>query len=331
MFRLESGYYLVLLAVIPLLYLLYVNYKQKQEVLWQKLGTPDTLKRSILNGGRLFKRKLILFNIVLFLSVLALTNPQFGKKKEKVKSQNVDVMLALDVSQSMLCSDIKPDRLARAQVWIKQFLDRFKSERIGFISFAGSAYLNAPLTTDLATIQLMSSMAGPKNIGTQGTAISAAIDLAVKSFGDEQGFHRIIILLTDGEDHEGEAIESAKKAAQKGISIITIPIGTTQGGPIPAFGGTGENYRTDESGQLIITKPNRKLLEEIATAGQGELLELENSEQGFDRLKNRFAQLAKKEVTYQSFSSYQSYFQYILFLALAVLIIETLTNRRKDV
>ncbi|MGB5025396.1 MAG: hypothetical protein WBO44_08605, partial [Saprospiraceae bacterium] len=156
------------------------------------------------------------------------------------------------------------------------------------------------------------------------------IELAIKSFGEEQGFHRILIILTDGEDHEGEAIESAKKAAQKGISVITIPVGTEQGGPMPVFGNAGENYRTDESGQLIITKPNRKLLEEIATAGQGELLELENSEHGFNQLKNRFAQLAKKELTYQSFSTYQSYFQYILFLALAVLIFETLTIRRKN-
>ncbi|MEI2695913.1 MAG: VWA domain-containing protein [Saprospiraceae bacterium] len=330
MFRLESGYYLLLLLAIPVFYLLFLNYKKLLENSWSKLGNADTLKQSMLGSGRLFKRKFILFNLVILFSVVSLTNPQFGKKKEKVKSQNVDVFLALDVSTSMLCSDIKPDRLARAQVWIKQFLDRFKSERIGFISFAGSAYLNSPLTTDLATIQLMSSMAGPKNIGTQGTAISDAIELAIKSFGEEQGFHRILIILTDGEDHEGEAIESAKKAAQKGISIITIPVGTEQGGPMPVFGNAGENYRTDESGQLIITKPNRKLLEEIATAGQGELLELENSEYGFNQLKNRFAQLAKKELTYQSFSTYQSYFQYILFLALAVLIFETLTIRRKN-
>ena len=330
MFRLESGYYLLLLLAIPVFYLLFLNYKKLLENSWSKLGIAATLKQSILGSGRLFKRKFILFNLVILFSVVSLTNPQFGKKKEKVKSQNVDVFLALDVSTSMLCSDIKPDRLARAQVWIKQFLDRFKSERIGFISFAGSAYLNSPLTTDLATIQLMSSMAGPKNIGTQGTAISDAIELAIKSFGEEQGFHRILIILTDGEDHEGEAIESAKKAAQKGISIITIPVGTEQGGPMPVFGNAGENYRTDESGQLIITKPNRKLLEEIATAGQGELLELENSEHVFNQLKNRFAQLAKKELTYQSFSTYQSYFQYILFLALAVLIFETLTIRRKN-
>ncbi|MGB5026046.1 MAG: VWA domain-containing protein, partial [Saprospiraceae bacterium] len=153
MFRLESGYYLLLLLAIPVFYLLFLNYKKLLENSWSKLGIAATLKQSILGSGRLFKRKFILFNLVILFSVVSLTNPQFGKKKEKVKSQNVDVFLALDVSTSMLCSDIKPDRLARAQVWIKQFLDRFKSERIGFISFAGSAYLNSPLTTDLATIQ----------------------------------------------------------------------------------------------------------------------------------------------------------------------------------
>ncbi len=329
MFRLESGSYLLLLLMLPLLYALFLYYKKQQNVRWQELGNKTLLKQSLFQSTNLFTRKFIWFNIVFVLAVLALSNPQFGKKKEKVKSQNVDIFIALDVSQSMLCSDIKPDRLARSQVWIKQFLDRFRSERIGFISFAGSAYLHAPLTTDLATIQLMSSMASPKNIGTQGTALSEAIELAIKSFGEEQGFHRIIIILTDGEDHEGAAIESAKKAAQKGISIITIPVGTEAGGPIPQFGSRTDNYRTDESGNLIITKPNRKLLEEIARTANGELIEMENTDAGFTRLKNRFALLAKKELTYQSFSTYQSYFQYLLFLALLALIVETLNFRKK--
>ncbi len=330
MFRLEEIGYLILLTGLPVMYLFYLNYKRKQNEAWEKLGNAKTLKNSRLISRDTFNLKFILYLIVAGFSVLALTNPQYGKKKEKIKSQNVDVFIALDVSQSMLCSDIKPDRLSRAQLWIKQFLDRFHSERVGFISFAGSAYLHSPLTTDIPTVNLMANMAGPRNIGTQGTAIADAIRMATKSFGDDEGYHKVILLISDGEDHEGEAVEAAKQAATKGISIFTIPMGTDQGGPVPNMNYGSENYKTDHEGKLIISKPNRQLLKEIADATQADLLEIQNGDISFETLKKKFALLSKKDVTYHSFSSYESYYQYILFLAFGMLVFETILTRRKN-
>jgi Ca-activated chloride channel family protein len=330
MFRLEEIGYLSLLLVIPVFYILLLNYQRQKNATWDKLGIAKTLQNSRLLKKDKFNFKFILFLIIAFFGILALTNPQYGKKKEKIKTQNVDVFIALDVSQSMLCTDIKPDRLSRAQIWIKQFLDRFHSERIGFISFAGSAYLHSPLTTDIPTINLMASMAGPKNIGTQGTAIADAIRLATKSFADEEGFHKVILLISDGEDHEGEAVDAAKQAAEKGITIFTIPVGTEQGAPVPNMNYGTNSYKTNEKGELITSKPNRQLMQEIADATQSELLEIQNGDASFDILKKRFALLSKKDVTYNSFSSYESYFQYLLFIAFGLLIFETITMRRKN-
>jgi Ca-activated chloride channel family protein len=330
MFRLEEIGYLILLIGLPVVYLIYINYRRQQNIAWEKLGNSKTLKNSRLIDKDKFSLKFILFLTVAGLSVLSLTNPQYGKKKEKIQSQNVDIFIALDVSQSMLCTDIKPDRLSRAQLWIKQFLDRFHSERVGFISFAGSAYLHSPLTTDIPTVNLMATMAGPKNIGTQGTAIADAIRMATKSFGDDEGYHKVILLISDGEDHEGEAIEAAKQAAAKGISIFTIPVGTDQGGPVPNMNYGSENYKTDNEGKVIISKPNRQLLKEIADATQADLLEIQNGDLSFETLKKKFALLSKKDVTYHSFSSYESYYQYILFLAFGLLVFETIITRRKN-
>lgn len=329
MFRFEDSDYLYLIAILPVLYVLYLFAEKERKKAFQKLGDPGLLKKFRLLDKDYSLLKSLLFFMVVLLTIVSLANPQFGKKKEKAKTQNIDVYLAMDVSQSMLCEDIKPYRLSRAQLWVKQFLERFPSERIGFISFAGSAYLHTPLTTDLATVFHVATSAAPQNLGTQGTAIAEAIKLAEKSFSKEEGFHKVLIILSDGEDHEGEILAAAKNAKDKGITIFTVPVGTDQGGPIPSLYQGGSNYRTDREGQLIITRPNRKLLKEVADAGGGELLEIQSGEKAFDLLKQKFNALARKEITYQSFSSYNSLYQYFLLIALFLLIVETLVIRRK--
>lgn len=330
MFRIEESVYLYLFLLLPVLYLLYNYAQRKNETTLVKLGDLHLLRKLRLITLDKTGHKFILFLGILILTIVSLANPQFGKKKEKAKTQNIDVYLALDVSQSMLCQDIKPDRLSRAQLWIKQFIERFPSERLGFISFAGSAFLHTPLTTDLATIYNMVAAASPRNLGTQGTAIADAIQLAEKSFAKEEGFHKVIIILSDGEDHEGEIVEAARKAKEKGITLFTIPLGTDQGGPIPSMYQGGSNFRMDTEGNLIITKPNRSLLKQIAEEGGGEMFEIQSGDTGFETLRNKFNALARKEITYQSFSSYNSYFQYFLGLAILLLILETLIIRKKS-
>lgn len=329
MFRFEEPIYFYGLLLIPVFILIYFLAQKSRERNMDKLGQSKLLSQMRLFSKNLESTKFGLFMVVLLLTIVSMTNPQFGKKMEKGKTQSVDVFVVLDVSQSMLCEDIKPSRLERAQLWVKQFIERFPSERMGFISFAGSAYLHTPLTTDLATVYNMADAASPKNLGTQGSELASAIDLAVKSFGQEQGFHKAIVLLSDGEDHEGEAVEAARKAYQQGISIFTVPVGTPQGGPIPSIFSGGENYRTDQAGNLIMTKPNRELLREIAETAGGELMEIQSDASDFARLKEKFSAMARKELVYQSFSSYHSYFQYFLAMAIIFLLAETLIVRKK--
>jgi Ca-activated chloride channel family protein len=181
----------------------------------------------------------------------------------------------------------------------------------------------------MATIQLLSSAMKPSSVGMQGTSIAAAIQMAMKSFPQKEGFHKVIIILSDGEDHEGESVEAAKSAHEAGVTIFTVPVGTTQGGALPNLDQPGEGYKRDEKGNVIISIPNRDLLDQIASAAQGERIELQDGENGFDKMKKRFSSLAKKEITYQSFSEYQSYFQFPLFLALIIWLGDVLINRRK--
>jgi len=329
MFRFEEPYYFYALLLIPTLWLVHSFANRMRTKQLGRLGETSLLKKMNIVEEDRESSKFVMFLGVVILTIVSLANPQFGKRTEKGKTQHIDLFLVLDVSQSMLCEDIKPSRLARAQLWIKQFIERFPSERMGLISFAGSAYLHTPLTTDLATVYNMADAASPKNLGTQGTTLAGAIALADKSFGQEEGYHKAIVLLSDGEDHEGEAIDAAKKAYQKGISIFTIPVGTSGGGPIPSIFSGSSSYRTDESGNLILTKPNRSLLSEIAQVAGGEMLEIQGNDQGFDKLRSKFNTLSRKALVYQSFSSYASYFQYFLALAIILLLFETLTIRKQ--
>lgn len=322
MFKIDSIAYLTLLLIIPVIYGVYYFLKLNAVQLWSRLGISNQLKKSWQSNSALHRTKFILFLSILFLLIIALANPQFGLKKEKVKTQNTEIFIALDISQSMMGSDIKPNRLLRSKLLIKQLLEHFRSDRIGLITFAGEAYLQSPLTTDMATIQLLSNMIETHMASTPGTSLSAAIELARKSFPDKEGFHKMLILITDGEDHEGEAIEQAKLAAKEGISIVTIPIGTEEGSYIPNQEATGESFKRDNKGNLVKTIPNRKLLSEIADVSSGTSLEIDQGDALFEQLTKRVQLMAKKDVTFQSFNEYQSYFQWPLGIAILLLIID---------
>lgn len=329
MFRLEEESYLFILLLLPILFFTYNYAKQYRQKIFSKLGEREILEPELSPQIKYFKWKSILFLLGFLFCILALINPQFGKQTEKVQSSNVDIFIALDVSTSMLAEDIQPNRLQRAQLWIKQFTERFPSERIGLISFAGNAYLQSPLTTDIATIQLISTTLTPQSIGTQGTSLAAAINQAYDVMQDQNGNHKVLILITDGEDHEEEVMTAVKKAANKGISIITVPIGKEEGAYIPVSTAAGRSFKIDKDGKYILSKPNRTLLREIAIEGKGEMIEITNGDEVFDSLKKRFALISKKATTMQSFSNYASYFQYFLFFGICFFIVDLLIVRKK--
>ncbi|MDQ3142511.1 MAG: VWA domain-containing protein [Bacteroidota bacterium] len=331
MFRIESIEYLYLVIFIPIIWLSYRYYLRQNSQNWSKLGVQDVLWKYKLGKEKLLPNKLIINLIALVFLIVALCNPQFGSKKENIKTQSLDIFIALDVSKSMLVNDIRPNRLSRAQLWIKQFTERFKSERIGFISFAGNAYLQSPLTSDIPTIQLMASMSSPSTIGTQGTSLAAPISLARKSFPKQDGYHKVLLLISDGEDHEGEAIDEAKLASGEGISIITIPVGTESGGYVPDMEATQNAYKKDIQGQFVVSVPNRKLLTEISANSNGQMMELTNGEDIFNQLKKRFALITKRDATFQSFSEYESYFSYFIIFAGILLVADFFLRRKKNV
>lgn len=320
MFRLESPYYFLMLVALLLLFVLHQYYKQRSLQLWNELGQRKTLIRSFYENISTKKLVHILFFTVCALLIISLVNPQYGLKKEKVKSSSAEIILALDVSQSMMAEDIKPNRLTRARIWIKQFTDRFFTDKIGLISFAGNAYLQSPLTTDVATINMLSASADPSLASTQGTSLANVIDLAIQSFASKDGHHKLLILLTDGEDHEGEAVEKAKEAAKAGITIICIPIGTPEGAAIPIQSSYGSDFKKDQDRQVIITKPNIELLEKICQASDGQVMDLNQGEEVFVKLKEKLKVIMKKETSIQSFSEFESYYQWPLALALLALL-----------
>ncbi|MEO6190579.1 MAG: VWA domain-containing protein [Saprospiraceae bacterium] len=320
MFRIESPYYFLLLLIAIVIYFIYPLLQNRAIALWHKLGNVQVLKNSFHQNTKINKLKRISFILCLCFAIISLVNPQFGQKKMKVKSENAEIIIALDVSQSMLADDIKPNRLSRAKIFIKQFTDRFAADKIGLISFAGNAYLQSPLTTDVATINLMASIADPNLASTQGTSLANAIDLAIKSYASKQGQHKLLILLTDGEDFEGEAINKAEEASKEGISIVCIPFGTEEGSTIPIQTTNGIDYKGDQEGNPVRTKPNVELLQQLCSKTGGILLNINQGNELFNKLQEKIKSIVKKEYSFQSFSEFETYYQWPLFLSIISLI-----------
>ncbi|MCC6752993.1 MAG: VWA domain-containing protein [Saprospiraceae bacterium] len=325
MFRFEASSQFYLLALLPLMALLLMNARRASDRKLAALGSAGVPKKYLLSNGHRTRWRFASFLAVALLGIIALANPQFGKKVDSVRSRNVDVFIVLDASASMLCEDIKPDRLSRSKLWIRQFIERFPSERMGLISFAGRAYLHTPLTTDLSTVYQMVSTLTPDQLGTPGTGIAEALSLAEKSFANEQGHHKVVLLVSDGEDHEGGAGDQLANLRKTGISLFTLPVGTETGGRVPLPGG---GVLADEYGKPVQTRPDRELLAALAKDGGGELLEMADGQDNFDRLRKKFDALARAEAAYQSFSDYRSYFQYFLFIACCLLFVDSYFCRR---
>ncbi len=319
MFRIESPYYFALLIGIPILIILSQYLTQRANQLWKKLGNYHLLSANFKSHSKNRFKPVIIYLTYLFL-IITIANPQFGLKKQKIKSQTAEIMIALDISQSMMAEDIKPNRLSRAKLWIKQFTDRLQGSKIGLISFAGNAYLQSPITTDVASINLLSSIADPQLASTQGTSLSAAIDLAQKSFSTQVGHHKLLVMITDGEDHEGEAIDAAKKASNAGISIVCLPIGTDQGAPIPITHNNTNDVKRDNEGNVVYTKPNIELLSDISSAADGMVLDLNQGDQVFEYIQKKVKSILKKETSIQAFNEFESYYQIPLLLAIICLL-----------
>ena len=279
------------------------------------------------------KIKDIITVLIFILLIIALSNPQIGTKMEEVKKEGVDLMIAIDLSNSMMAEDIQPNRLERAKQAISKLVDKLEGDRIGLIVFAGEAYVQLPITTDYSAAKLFLSTVNTSIIPAQGTEIAKAIDLSIESFDMENGQDKAIIIITDGETHDEKAIESAKKAKELGVIIHTLGMGLNKGVPIPLYnkyGKKADEYRKDREGKIVITKLNEALLQEIANAGKGIYIRANNSRSGLTTLLAEINKMEKKKIGTMVFTQYKDRFQLFVALALILLFLDLILSNKKS-
>ncbi len=319
------------LALLPLLFLIYFINRQWRKRTFAKFGE-QALIQKLMPGKPEQKHgfKLILTLLIFALLILSMANPQAGLNRHKAKIKGVDLYLAIDVSKSMLAEDIKPNRLERTRLFAGRLLDKLDQDRIGLIIFAGHAYMQMPLTSDHSAAKMFLKTIGPDMVPTQGTALAEAIDLAQKSFEKGKGKNNAIILISDGEDHDPGTIESAKKAADAGILIETMGVGSNQGAPIPLYqNGILTGYKKDRNGNVVISKLNHEELSQLAAIGGGKYQKLNGSNEQIKAIKNDLATLEQKDIETVQYDSYASYYRIPLFIALIIIILEILISDKK--
>lgn len=321
---------LLAIAGFVMLYLLLNRWKQKARKKFGDLNVITPLMPDVSNFRPLLK--FIVLMVAFACLIMALARPQTGSKLEKGKRKGVELMLLLDVSNSMLAKDIKPNRLGRAKQAISKMIDKLENDKIGLIVFAGKPYNQLPITTDFAAAKLFLNTVSTELVPAQGTAIGAAIDMAVKSFNfKDKTKNKAIIVISDGENHEDDAVEAAKTAAENGVYIHTIGMGLPDGSPIPiVVNGVEAGFKLDSAGNTVVTKLNEAMLQETAVAGKGIYVRASNSDVGLDKVLDEIDKMEKKEYEAKIFSDYEEQFQYFLGFALLILMGEIFIFERRS-
>ncbi len=321
MFRFAEPEYLYLLLVVPLLTLIFVFYKIRKRRNIAAFGDPDLLKGLMPNVSTVRPTvKFVMQMVVLMLLVVVLARPQFGTKAEEVKRQGIEVMIALDISNSMMATDVAPSRLTKSKQILSQLIDNMSNDKVGLVVFAGDAFTQLPITADYVSAKMFLSTISPKLIARQGTAIGSAVDLAIKSFNPKSPASKAIILITDGENHEDNAVEAARLAQKAGIVVHVIGMGRPEGAPIPVDGTM--SFWKDKDGNVVVSKLNEAMCNDIASAGQGVYVRADNTNAALRAVSKELDQLAKTELTTTTFSNYNEQFQSFAIIALVLLLMD---------
>ncbi len=334
MLRFGHQIFLQLLWLIPLLVLFYVMaFRWKRQAL-ARFGNLELIKKltqSISRHRQVAKVVLIIFAVIFM--IFALARPQIGTKLEEVKREGVDILVAIDVSLSMKAEDIKPNRLEKAKHMVSNIIDLLQGDRIGLIAFAGDAFVQCPLTLDYGAAKMFLDIIDTDLLPTPGTAIGAAIMKAVQTFDERERKHKVLILITDGEDHAGEPLKAAEIAEKEGVVIYTVGIGSVQGVPIPIYNEAGRNvgYKKDRNNQVVTSKLDEVTLEKIALQTGGKYYRASGGESELKKIYEEISKMEKKELASLKFSQYEDRFQYVLIFSIILLTAEVFISERRKV
>jgi len=332
MLRFAHTEYLWALWLIPAFILLFIAVSRWKTKAVRSLGDKEVVGKMMPDVS--FSRpwlKFILFAIAFGMLVIGAADPQIGSKMEEEKRKSADLMILLDVSNSMLSQDLAPSRLENAKRALSQLVDNLHGDRLGIIVFAGQAYVQMPITTDYSAAKIFINTINTNMVPTQGTAIGAAIDLGMKSFDFKDGTGKAMIILTDGENHEDDAVAAAKAATDKDVTVHVIGVGSAEGAPIPIYqGGRQVGFHTDSVGKNIISKLDENMGKEIAAAGNGAYVRATNANSGLGIVMEQIAKIQRKTVDTKSFKDFEDRFQIFIALAFILLVVEFFISNRKS-
>ena len=329
MFRFQNIELLWLLLLIPVMVVAHLLYSRRKRKELEVFGDLELLEPLMPNRSSVRPHlKFALLMLSLTLLIFALARPQYGTKEETIKRQGIEMMVALDISNSMLAEDVAPSRLDKAKQMVTSMINKFVDDKVGLVVFAGDAFVQLPITCDYVSAKTFLQNIDPSLIPAQGTAIGKAIETSLRSFGGESEASRAIILITDGENHEDDAIGAAKKAKEAGVKIMVVGIGKPEGSPIPVPG--SNNFMKDRQGNVVVSRLNEEMCREIAAAGGGIYVRADNTNSAVRALEHEIEQLSKSEIETKVFTDYNEQYQSFVLIALLLLIIEFFIFSRKN-
>ena len=328
MFRFESPIYLYVLMLIPVLTAVYVlmQFRAKQQM--KKFGDPELLHHLMPDVSPMRRHvKFALMMLALGLLAVVLARPQYGTRNEEVKRSGIEVAIAVDVSNSMLCQDVNPSRLDKSKMIVSKLVEQFDEDKVSLVAFAGSAITLLPMTSDYVSAKMFLDQLNPATIFVQGTNMAEAITRATAGFSKKANVGRALILITDAEDNEQGAIEAAKQAKKEGIQIFVLSVGTEQGGPIPMGDGT---FKKDLSGNVVTTKLNEQIGKGIAQAGGGMYIHVDQTDMAQSLLEKEIEKMQKEDISTSMYSEYDEQFVAVALLLLIVLVVEFCIMERQN-
>lgn len=328
MFRFEDPTYLWLLIVVPILAVVrLVVWRQRKSKL-RKFGDPELLRRLMPDASDYRPTvKFWLLMAALALLIVTLARPQMGSKVSHEKRNGIEIIIAMDISNSMKAEDVVPSRLDKSKLMVENLVDHFTTDKVGLVVFAGDAFVQLPITSDYVSAKMFLQNITPSLINTQGTDIAKALTVSMRSFTQQDKMGKAIVLITDGEDHEGGALEAAKAAAKKGINVFILGVGDPKGAPISTGNG---GYMTDNTGQTVLSALNEKMCREVAQAGSGMYIHVDNTSDAQDQLNAQLTKLQKGDTDSVIYSEYDEQFQAFALLALLLLIVEACLLESKN-